>query len=338
MLAKVGRLTLLVAAIIVLSLPLQQAEARTLYVDAASAGGNGSAGAPFQAISQAAKVAKPGDIVIVRKGVYPGQVRIDKSGRPEAPIVFQGEPGATIDGSGARKATMLVEIIGSNIVFEGFRVQNAVRTGIGLWGTFGVTVRGNVVAGSNGAGIWAGHSRKGKSGRNLIEGNVVQNNCLMNQARNRKSGWPAGISIENSDHSIVRNNRVYENYGEGIGALSSLGVEVQGNIVYDNFSVNVYLDNAPQAEVRKNLIGSTGNKKFFRHGRAPSGVLIANEVTRHPMPSKGIKVVGNTMIGVEDVRYDSYGRNSGLIDSELQPNRVDKSRRLDPGSVSASGT
>jgi pectate lyase len=120
----------------------------------------------------------------------------------------------------------------------------------------------------------------------------------------------------------VRANHVYENYGEGIGVLSSRGVQITSNVVYDNFSVNIYLDNAPEAAVQYNVIASTGNPEFFRDGRPASSVLIANEETDHFMPSEGIWVIDNTMIGVGDVGYGSYGLNTGLSSSVLTPNWV----------------
>ncbi len=297
------------------------ASARTLYVDATSSGGSGTSNAPFNSISLAAKHAGPGDTVLVRRGVYSGQVKINTSGRSGAPITIKGERGTIIDGSRTRVDT-LVDIGGDHIVFEGFEVRSASRTGIGLWGTFHSVVRKNVVVGSQGAGIWVGHDRRGGSGQNIVEYNIVSDNCRMNRARNRDSGWPIGIAIAVSDQSIVRANRVYENHGEGIGVLSSSNVKVHGNIVYDNFSVNIYLDNAPKTYVQSNTIGSTGNQTFFRHQRPPAGVLIANEDTRYQMASSGIAVVSNTMIGVEDVYYGTYGLNTGLHDSVIAPNKV----------------
>jgi parallel beta-helix repeat protein len=316
-------------ALLLVPLSLDPAGARTIYVDAASAGGDGSSGAPLNSITVAAKKAKPGDTVLVRRGVYSGHVKIYANGRSGAPILFKAERGAVIDGSRVRVDT-LVEIGGSHVVFEGFEVRNASRTGIGLWGTFNTTVRKNVVRGGQGAGIWVGHHGLRKSGNNLVEQNVVFDNCRMNLSRKRSSGWPIGIAISVSDGSVVRSNRVYENHGEGIGVLSSSHVQVHDNIVYDNYSVNVYLDNAPNSKVRANTIGSTGNKTFFRHKRPPEGVLIANEHTRHPMPSRGISVVGNTLIGVRDVSYGTYGRNTGLHSSVISPNKVVSARWMVP--------
>lgn len=306
-----------------------QALPRTLHVDAQSSGGKGSVEAPFSSISHAAKHARPGDMILVRRGIYSGQVKVYQSGRSGAPIVIRGERGAVIDGSRTRVDT-LVDIGGSHVIFEGFEVRNASRTGIGLWGTFHSVVRNNVVVGSAGAGIWVGHHKRGRSGANIIEHNVIFSNCRANEKRKGNSGWSIGIAISVSDQSIVRSNRVHENHGEGIGVLSSSNVKVHSNTVYDNFSVNIYLDNAPNSNVQANLIGSTGSRTFFRHNRPPAGVLIANEKTRYQMPSRGIVVVNNTLVGVEDVSYGTYQMNTGLHDSVIAPNSVQSKRRFVP--------
>jgi parallel beta-helix repeat protein len=320
----VRRVFLILAALAFLA---TESVARTLYVDASAAGGRGSSDAPFKSINQAAQHARPGDTILVRRGVYSGQVKVYQNGRAGAPIVIKGERGAIIDGSRTRVDT-LVEIGGSHIVFEGFEIRNASRTGIGLWGTFHTIVRKNVVVGSQGAGIWVGHHQRGRSGQNIVEKNLIVDNARMNISRKRSSGWPIGIAIAVSDQSIVRSNRVYENHGEGIGVLSSTNVKVYDNTVYDNFSVNIYLDNAPQSHVKSNIIGSTGNKTFFRHKRPPEGVMIANEKTRHQMPSRGITVVSNTLVGVQDVSYGTYGMNTGLHDSVIAQNKVQPNKWL----------
>ncbi len=73
-----------------------------IYVDQASkADGNGSKERPFKTISEAAKIAKPGDEVIVAKGVYREWVNPARGGTKEERIVYRSaEPlGAVITGA-----------------------------------------------------------------------------------------------------------------------------------------------------------------------------------------------------------------------------------------------
>ena len=62
--------------------------AAVFFVDGAHPGGDGSLAHPFQTISSAARVAGPGDMVLVGPGVYRESVRLRKSGAPDAPIKF----------------------------------------------------------------------------------------------------------------------------------------------------------------------------------------------------------------------------------------------------------
>ena len=83
--------------ITVLGLPVPAAaaaEVATLYVrvgPGCSDTGTGTDAVPYCTIGAAAKVAEPGQTVLVAPGRYPEQVRITRSGTPGHPITFLGE-------------------------------------------------------------------------------------------------------------------------------------------------------------------------------------------------------------------------------------------------------
>ena len=55
--------------------------------------GDGSLGTPFRRISEAAKIAKPGDEVLVFPGVYREYVNPERGGTEDAPILYRsGRP------------------------------------------------------------------------------------------------------------------------------------------------------------------------------------------------------------------------------------------------------
>jgi hypothetical protein len=75
---------------------------RTLHVS--PAGNDSNAGtdplAPLKTIQRAADLSQPGDLVLIRPGVYRESVTIPASGTPTQPIVFRGTaPGAILDGA-----------------------------------------------------------------------------------------------------------------------------------------------------------------------------------------------------------------------------------------------
>jgi len=73
-------------------------QANSMAMDAQEAG---SEAAPFKTISGAAQFVKPGDLVLIRTGVYREQVEIKESGLPGKPIRFEAAPAAHVVVTGA---------------------------------------------------------------------------------------------------------------------------------------------------------------------------------------------------------------------------------------------
>ncbi|MDJ0638039.1 MAG: right-handed parallel beta-helix repeat-containing protein [Paracoccaceae bacterium] len=302
-----------------------EVDARTIYVDDDQTGrGNGSRAAPYATITEAANRVQRGDVVVVAPGVYTDRVQIKRGGSQDNPVTFRPMKRGTviIDGSETRRDSDLVKIIANNVIFEGFEIRNARRSGISIWGSRNVTIRGNTISGSVRSAIWAGYSRPGKSKGILIEGNTVYGNVLENRSRSWSSGWARAIGVDLTEGAVVHKNRVYHNYGEGIGALSTENVKIYSNTVFDNFSVNIYLDNAPQTSVRGNNVYTKRKSSFYRNRKPAAGIVIANERTRFMKPSSNIRVTENRLTGVGDVFYGTWGANTGLKNSVIGPNRI----------------
>jgi parallel beta-helix repeat protein len=296
---------------------------RTLYVDDHGMdGAAGSQSAPIRTIAEAVELARPGDTVLVRDGIYNTPLRITKGGSMVAPLVIAAEHpgGAIIDGATTPPGTDLVVIGASHVTFRGFSVRNATRSGVSVWAVTDVTIDDNFVTGSHRAGIWIGAAGPGPSQGNRIIGNTVVGNCLENSARNWPSGWPRAIAVDLSTGVLVSGNVVWQNYGEGIGLLSTQSSTVAGNIVFDNFSVGIYLDNAPHSNVTGNLVFSTGDSRYYRSGAPAAGIVIANEVVPYPMPSDSISVTGNRLINAGEVHYMWFKPDAQLTNSIIAPN------------------
>lgn len=319
------RIRMFSAMVLALTISTGSATAASLYVATnGSDSNNGTLSRPFKSISRAASVARPGDVVHVRAGTYSGKVVITKSGTRTAPIVFrpyQSEK-PVVDGKGMPSGTSLVQISGNFVQFRGFTVRNSAKTGISVWGGNNVTIENNTITGSRRGGIFVGYGNPGVAHSNVIKNNVIHGNCLENSSRSWSSGWPAAISVTLSDRSTVSGNRVYKNFGEGIGALSSVGTKILDNRVYDNFSVLIYLDNSPSAHVTKNTVYHTNNTQFYRSGRPARGIQVANEYTSYPYASKNINITYNVLAGVGNVTYGNYQAGGGLINSVINPNTI----------------
>lgn len=68
---------------------------------AATDDGDGSAERPWKTIRRAAQIARAGDIVFIREGIYREEVIVTNSGTANAPIVFEAAPGAVVTLTGA---------------------------------------------------------------------------------------------------------------------------------------------------------------------------------------------------------------------------------------------
>jgi len=299
----------------------------TIYVATTGSDSNsGASGSPVKSITKAAQLANAGDTVLVAGGTYSGTVGIFKNGTASAPITFKPVDGAkvVIDGSQTASGTDLVTIGGDYVTFQGFEVANAKRAGISLWETHHTKVLGNNVHDSFRAGIWAGGS-VGTSYDNVIDGNEVWRNVKENQSKSWSGGWAQGISLDKSDNSVISNNNVYDNWGEGVGAMFTKGAKITGNVVYDSYSVGIYLDNAQDAVVQYNTVSHSNDTNFYRNGKPATGIEICNENGDRMLPSSGIVVTNNTLAGVGNVHYSTYGANTGLINSTISSNTIHSS-------------
>lgn len=322
------------------------AYATDYYVSPTGDDGNpGTEAAPFATIRRAFRwdaAVNPGDRVYLRGGThYPSQgTWIGYSGSSSDPIILQPYPGevAIIHGAMMPADTTFIGIGASHIVVRDLVLRQSTRTGITVWGeTPGVSdiaIRNNTISQCQRGGIYVGHENADMTTVQnvVVEGNTVFQCCLMNQDHVLNEGWPAAISVSGTTAGSVLGNTVYENHGEGIGILLANQCTVSQNTVYDNFSVNIYLDNATNIEVERNLIASTGNPDYLRDFdtgpgeeiHRASGVQIANEWSYDfANPSAGNIIQNNLFVGNRNaLHYGNYQNGGGLHDTQFMHNTV----------------
>jgi hypothetical protein len=121
-------------------------------------------------------------------------------------------------------------------------------------------------------------------------------------------GWGSGIKLEWQSYNVtVRDNTVYENCGEGIGATMTINALIENNIVRDNYSVNIYPDNSHEVVIRNNQVTCTGI--YLRDGRRAQGIAIGEEyynVSPYFWPNQldNIEVRNNVVDGChEGIRF-----------------------------------
>jgi Right handed beta helix region/Protein of unknown function (DUF1565) len=152
------------------------------------------------------------------------------------------------------------------------------------------------------------------------EGAVVQNcnvynNGLVNWPRG-SNNWPHAIISWQTQNVRILNNQIHDNHGEGVGPFSgSSSWIISDNKVFDNWSVNIYIDSSADNHiVRRNLVYNTG-KYGVTGNNNPDGIRIANEDAdcqtgnEDPTPAiSNVRVINNIVINTGGgIRQFSYG-------------------------------
>jgi parallel beta-helix repeat protein len=286
---------------------------------------SGTIARPLRTIRAAAAKATAGTNVIVRGGIYSETaIHIDNSGTPKEFIRFSPDSGevVVVDGGGTPPHGAVIDIKGSYVEFRGFEIRNATNGyGLLVQCTHHVNIIGNSVHDSFYNGIIIQCNDLGRSHDNAVIGNKVCNNSLYNIAA---AAWTPGIGITRDSHSIIEENVVYQNMGEGIGTWLSQFITISKNTVYDNYSVEIYLDNAAYATVDSNFIFNTGDRRFLnkKGNQAVSiGAAIETYPGRPSLPLAGIEIRNNITVGGQySFYYGNYGTGGGMQNSIVANN------------------
>lgn len=301
------------------------ARAASYYVAANGNDSNaGSLTAPFRTITKAAKMVKPGDVVNVRAGTYGDIVYILSKGTSTAWITFQpyGNEAVALDGTGTAANTSLVQIYEAQYVeVRGFEIRNATKSGIHAYASDHIRIVGNATHHNQRNGISVSTVEGDVASDFTITGNTVHDNNLENRFHTASSGWGQGIGVFRGDGAVITDNKVYRNHGEGIDFILTDNGVARGNEVFDNYSINIYLDNAQNITVDANLLYTTYDTAYYRHGAPAHGVAVANEVYEYPNTSTGLTITNNVIIGGRTGLYHgNYDRNAGLSDTVVANN------------------
>ncbi len=250
----------------------------------------------YSTIQAGINAANMGDIIYVRSGTYHEQISINKN---KLTIANQQGHQPVIDGQhnipagSGRVLSGMILINGNNNIFKGFEVKNSNGINIEIGGKGNLLQDLNVHhANENGIIVFYGDGT-------IIEDCLVWQNVLMNENGDYgTTGWSTGLSAgKNSKNTIVRRCVIYNNWGEGLSAYQAdadaleNNVIFEDNIVYDNWAVNVYIDNSPHMIVQRNLIYHSGDPSF---SEAPS-IGFCDE--QNPSRSHHVKIINNLILG-----------------------------------------
>lgn len=248
------------------------ADAKTVYVSAnASGNGNGSVSAPFKTISKAvASKLEPGDVVLVRPGVYNESVFIpkEKSGAEGRYITFRSETPRAAKVVSTKGYSFMT--FANYIKFEDFDT----RGGIVGKSVHHIEVRGNDSHDSPGPGIYFG-----ASDFLLIEDNITRGNSANAVSSGISIHIPQNVSGNNTYKGfriIVRNNISYDNLTKTAGHTDGNG------IIFDDFLLRnslVRTGKRPDGFVPYKFPGLIENNLVYNNGGAGICVYASDNIT-----------------------------------------------------------
>jgi hypothetical protein len=238
----------------------------TYYVSATGSDTNfGSLSAPFRTLAKAASVLQAGDTLQVLPGIYMEPLNLSISGTASAPISVVGN-NAVLNMKGIHANGITVS--GSYVRVSMFEVTGATD--------FGILVTGKYVT---------------------IENNVLHDDVTRNGVGTCgiSTSWGSALKVKmGAENTTIRNNTVYNNCGEGIAVTRGVTALIEGNRVWDNFGVNIYIDNSPFVTVQNNTSYCTGT--HLRDGNRATGIALGEEsYTGWGAQLHDILVSGNTI-------------------------------------------
>ena len=267
----------------------------------------GTMAAPFKTMKKAASVAKGGDIVYLRDGVYNQAEDFTPTGSAGNPVVFMAMPGEhpILDGTGLGLGTsdsVLQLYLPQHVVVAGLEIRNSGGRGLQLIDANDVVIRDSTIHDVQSKGL-------GLNGNNVVaEGNVIYNAVLNNANSDGSGGWSEAIATQllqngsSSTNITVRGNLVHDVWGEYIDALFANGMTITGNEVRDCYSVGIYVDTSNSVRIEGNIVRAS-NQTYQKNGHVMDGILLGAEAYDMTVPAYGadnVVIANNVVLGVHN--------------------------------------
>jgi hypothetical protein len=254
--------------------------------------------------------------------------------------------------SGGSPATHTVGVIRDEQYINGITIQN--KHYITLYGltikfapSLGISILGNYVTvekcnvkfnGKTGIGLY-GYETTSSTGCVIAE-NHVYHNFMRNWPRGRYKwgSWGMGLVSNGCPNTTFIGNIAHKNGGEGLGAFGGAnGIVFRDNISYDNWSVNIYFDNAYNGTIDRNLVYShepnlrdlynnqDPNPSDGRCARRlrPEGIMTADEDYGIGANFRNTTITNNIIIGCRrGITHYAKAAGSGLKNVTIAFNTI----------------
>lgn len=306
--------------------PSTTVNGKSIYVDPSNGNDNNSdrgrnISSPFKTLSRASLSAANGDTIYIKGGTYTGfKDEIKKSDTELGYIFIRPYPSQTVvlDGTGGTflESEAILTIRNSSYVdIASIEIKNNSQgAGISILSETKycqyIKINDCTVHDVHGAGIFVGCANF------FMENCEIYNTCLNNKNRALTDAgrWHSAIETYFKYNyvqwftaeyiwsgSVINNNRIHNNWGEGIKLTRNNDFKITNNKIYDCYNAAIVLDNSRNGLVFNNFIYTTSdeyNRITSGYSRPMNGVVFSNEKTifaANPI-SENLSIYNNLML------------------------------------------
>jgi len=272
-----------------------------------------------------------GDSCFLRAGTYSygtsSAVRPANSGTSSQPITYQNYNGEAVTISLTAQAgtsNYAFDLSGRNYhVINGFTMTGGEACVLMYAGSNYNQILNNTCTGGQRGGIMV----VGSANNNTVRGNTVHDAVIENWPRGTKNAskgefWGNCLTILfGASNNLIENNLVYWCHGEGISTGIGSGNVIRGNIVSDAWSVNIYVDGAPNTIVENNFsYVSTDAKNWTPLSGANLEQATGIGISTEPLSGNtinGLIIRNNISVNANGCIYH-FPSQPGITDNNIQ--------------------
>jgi parallel beta-helix repeat protein len=242
-------------------------------------------------ISGALQRLRPGDTLFIN-GACSENVQIPEQ---VLNITLDGQGTATINGSDANSATILVR--GDGITIRNFASITGGETGITVTRGAAALIDNNVIQNTGTNGVVVTQSSSARIINNTIQGNPA-NGIVINESSSARIGFNMTDDTEASPNAIQKNGE------NGIVVTGSSNARIVGNTISGNGDNGVIVNRVSHGDVSSNTIDSNGGDGVFVFRN--SGVNLGEDAGSGIFDSPNTTNVNNGGFGIR-CAINSYG-------------------------------
>jgi hypothetical protein len=286
----------------------------------------GGSNGPFKTVGKgiASLANSSSDSLYIRSGTYVEQVTVNKSGQNDSNrITISGYENETVTISGSSNtvpskcsSSYLFSITGDWVTLQNIVITESGDYGLRIAGDNCIIDNVEVSYSWRSGMVFVGVNTGTATNCTIYNNSYSYNNC------SRQAGycgtWGASFTATGSSNITLENSVIYNNWGEGASFYNNVSNSIiQDNMIYDNGSVNLYLDSTYNCTAQRNIL---------YYSSTTTGCGAENLALRREYPSstfRGNAIVNNFIKGGNWPLRAGLSHNGGaLVDTVIAYNTV----------------